>query len=162
MGDLEREQRADAGAESETKEMAKTATNDDEHDAGDDEVTTTAAQHLQVESAELLQDIINHEDTTYKEYEGNHFLTAKVKEELGDFFDRKDEVKLMYVVYLFVTVRDANPDEATRSRKRGIINKIQKAMELPTKAQLEYILRDALDQIIYDGAENTRGNKLPM
>jgi hypothetical protein len=152
--------RGDVRAESETKEMAKTAKHDDEHDVGDDEATATAAQHLQVESEELLQDIINYEDTTYEEYEDNHFLTAKVKEELGDFFDRKDEVKRMCVVYLFVTVHDANPDEATWSGKHGIINKIRKAMKLPAKSQLEYILQDALDH--RRRGKNMRGNELPM
>jgi hypothetical protein len=112
----------------------------------DDEATTTA-QHVQVLDLDLLQqqDIIVAEDTTYEDYEDNHFLTAEVKEELGNFFDRKEEAKRICVVYLFVSVHNANPDEATWSGQNGIINKIRKAMELSPKARLEYILRDALE-----------------
>jgi hypothetical protein len=132
---------------------AKTATNDDdehdEHDVSrDDEATRTptAPLHLQVlQWEEPLQDTIECEDTTYQDYEDNHFLTSKVKEELDVFFDRKEEVRRMCVVYLFVTVHNANPDEATWSGKHGIINKIRKSMELPAKAQLDHVLRDALD-----------------
>jgi hypothetical protein len=69
---------------------------EDEHDVrDDDDVTATTAQHVQeeLEQAELRQDTITCEDTTFEDYEDNHFLTAEVKEELGDFFDRKDEAK---------------------------------------------------------------------
>jgi hypothetical protein len=115
---------ADVVAELETKEMAKTATNDDEHGVRDNEVTTTiiGAQQLQVRSEELLQDPIKFKDTRiYEDYEDNHFPTAKVKEELGNFFYRKDEVKRMcVVVYLFDTVHNANPDKATWKGKHGI------------------------------------------
>jgi hypothetical protein len=67
---------------------------DDEHDVRDDEVTAPTAQHVQVEVEEERQDTITCKDTTFEDYEDNHFLTAKVKEELGNFFDRKDEAKL--------------------------------------------------------------------
>jgi hypothetical protein len=110
----------------------------------DDDKVTTTAQHVQVPDL-VLQDTIVAEDTTYKDYEDNHFLTAKVKEELGDFFDRKDESKRICAVYLFVSVHNAHPDKATWSRQNGIINKIRKVMELPAKAQLDFILRDALE-----------------
>jgi hypothetical protein len=56
-----------------------------------DDKVTTSAQHMQV--LDLLQDTIVTEDTMYKDYEDNHFLTAKVKEEIGNFFDRKDKAK---------------------------------------------------------------------
>jgi hypothetical protein len=108
------------------------------------EVTTTA-QHVQVLDLDLLQDIIVAEDTRYEDYEDNHFLTAKVKEELGNFFDWKDEAKRIRLVYLFVSVPNANPDEATWSGQNGIINKIRKAMELAPKARLKKILQDALE-----------------
>jgi hypothetical protein len=89
----------------------------------DDDKVTTTAQHVQVLDLDL-QDIIVAEDTTYEDYEDNHFLTAEVKEELSNFFDRKDEATQICVVYLFVSVHNANPDEATWSRQNGIINKI--------------------------------------
>jgi hypothetical protein len=60
-----------------------------------------------------------------------------VKEELCNFFERKDEVKRMCVVCLFVTVHNANSDKATWSGKHGKINKIRKAMELRAKTGLE-------------------------
>jgi 2-hydroxychromene-2-carboxylate isomerase len=75
-----------------TKEMAKMATEPhqtidvDEQNVREEEVTTAVAQHLQVER-EALQDVIECKDT--KE---NYFLTAEVKQELGDFFARKEEV----------------------------------------------------------------------
>jgi hypothetical protein len=64
---------------------------------------------------------------------------------LADYFDWKDKAKRICVEYLFVSVHNANPYKATWRGKNGIINKIQKAMELPAKAQLDYILRDALE-----------------
>jgi hypothetical protein len=82
---------------------------DDEHDVRDDEVTATTAQHVQVEVEDKRQDTITCEDMTFKDYKDNHFLTAKVKEELGNFFDRKEEAKRICVVYLFVSVHNANP-----------------------------------------------------
>jgi hypothetical protein len=85
-GQSNKKLRADVGAELKTMEMAKMATNVDEHHVGSDEVATTAAQHLQVKLKELLQNTIEYKDSTYEDNDDNHFLTAKVKEELGDFF----------------------------------------------------------------------------
>jgi hypothetical protein len=144
---------AEVAADSETKEiMAKTRPlwpqpkiDVDKQDVrAEDEGTTSVAQTLQVE-IEALQDVVECEDTTYEEYEDHHFLTVEVKEELDEFFDRKEEVKRMCVVCLLVTVHSANPDEATWSGKNGTISKIRKAMALPAKTRLEHILRDALD-----------------
>jgi hypothetical protein len=118
---------------------------DEQHDVRDDEVPATTAQHVQVEADDERQDTITCEDTTFEDYKDNHFLMAKVKEELGNFFDRKEEAKIICVVYLFVSVHNANPDESTWCGKKGIISKIRKGMELPAKAQLDYILQDALE-----------------
>jgi hypothetical protein len=133
-----------------TKEMAKMATEPhqtidvDMQDVREEEVTSAVAQHLQAER-EAKQDVIECEDTACEECEENYFLTAEVKQELGDFFARKEEVKRMCVVCLFVTVHNANRDEATWTGKNGTIDKIQKAMALPAKSQLDHILRDALE-----------------
>jgi hypothetical protein len=51
----------------------------DKQDVSKDEVTTPVAQNLQAE-IETLQDVVEH-----------HFLTAEVKEELHDFFDKKEK-----------------------------------------------------------------------
>jgi hypothetical protein len=67
---------------------------------------------MQVEWEELLQDTVECLDTAYEDYEDNHFLSAKVKEELGGFLDWKDEAKRICGVFLFVSVHNANPDEA--------------------------------------------------
>jgi hypothetical protein len=45
----------------------------------------------------------------------------------------------------FVTVHNANPDEATWTGRNGTIDKIRKAMALPAKSRLDHILRDALE-----------------
>jgi hypothetical protein len=114
---------------------------DDKHDVRDDEVMTTTAQHMQVG---LHQDTIECEDTIDKDDEDDHFITVKVKKELGHFFDRKNEARISCAV--FFSFHNANPDEAATWRgKNGIINKIRKVMELPAKAQLDYILQDAFD-----------------
>ena len=49
---------------------------------------------------------IKDEDATYQDYKGNHLLTDKVKEELDDFFDRKEEGR-----------RIENPDKAAWTKK---------------------------------------------
>jgi hypothetical protein len=95
---------------------------DDENNVRDNQVKSTCILHVH-EVVEVRQDTMECEDPTYQDYEDNHFLKAKVKEEFGNFFVCKDEAKRICVVYLFVSVQNANPVQyATSQEEKESLN----------------------------------------